>query len=111
VQADCGDGDLSEWSSSLFVTTTNVGIDSWLANSVNLYPNPAKEVVNVECRMQNEEWDGATVEVLDVYGKLLQTVEMTSEITSLNVSGLANGMYFVRVTTEQGAVTKTFVKR
>ena len=111
VQADCGDGDLSEWSASLFVTTTNVGIDSWLANSVNLYPNPAKEVVNVECRMQNEEWDGATVEVLDVYGKLLQTVEMTSEITSLNVSGLANGMYFVRVTTEQGAVTKTFVKR
>jgi hypothetical protein len=61
--------------------------------------------------MYNAQWDGATVEILDVYGKLLQTVEMTSEITTLNVSGLANGMYFVRVTTEQGAVTKAFVKR
>ena len=29
----------------------------------------------------------------------------------INVSGLANGMYFVRVTTDEGVVTKTFVKR
>ena len=61
--------------------------------------------------MNNAQWDGASVEVLDVYGKLLQTVQMTSETTVLNVSGLADGMYFVRVTTEEGSVTKTFVKR
>ena len=61
--------------------------------------------------MNNVQWDGATVEVYDVYGKLLQTVEMSSEITTLNVSGLADGMYFVRVTTDRGVVTKTFVKK
>ena len=49
--------------------------------------------------------------VFDVYGKLVQIVPVTSEITPINVSGLADGMYFVRVTTEKGAVTKTFVKR
>ena len=111
VQADCGDNNLSEWSGSINATTTNVGIDSWLAGSVSLYPNPAKEVVNVQCTMNNVQWDGATVEVYDVYGKLLQTVEMSSEITTLNVSGLADGMYFVRVTTDRGVVTKTFVKK
>jgi len=31
--------------------------------------------------------------------------------TRINVSNLSNGMYFVRVTTEAGLVTKTFVKR
>jgi hypothetical protein len=31
--------------------------------------------------------------------------------TRINVSALADGMYFVRVTTEEGTVTKTFVKR
>jgi hypothetical protein len=61
--------------------------------------------------MNNVQWDGATVEVFDVYGKLLQTDRISSEITTLNVSGLANGMYFVRVSTEEGMVTKTFVKR
>ena len=32
-------------------------------------------------------------------------------MTRINVSALANGMYFVRVTTEQGMVTKRFVKK
>ena len=52
-----------------------------------------------------------SVEVFDVYGKLLQTVSMTPETTVINVSNLAAGMYFVRVTTEQGAATKSFVKK
>ena len=61
--------------------------------------------------MDNGQWNDATIEVYDVYGKLLQIVPVTSEITPINVSGLANGMYFVRVTTEAGMVTKTFVKK
>jgi hypothetical protein len=52
-----------------------------------------------------------SIEVFDVYGKLLQTVSMTPETTTINVSGFAAGMYFVRVTTEQGAATKSFVKK
>jgi hypothetical protein len=52
-----------------------------------------------------------TMEVYDVYGKLLNTVIVTENPTRINISGLANGMYFVRVTTEEGLVTKTFVKK
>jgi len=110
VQAVC-DGQTSDWTAPITVMTTNVGIEEHLLNSVTLYPNPAKEILNVQCTMNNVQWDGATVEVFDVYGKLLQIVEISSEITTLNVSGLADGMYFVRVTTEKGAVTKTFVKK
>ncbi|MBQ3734888.1 MAG: fibronectin type III domain-containing protein [Bacteroidales bacterium] len=108
VQANCGDGNLSAWSSAVTGTTTT-GIDSWLANSVNLYPNPAKEVVNVQCTMYNVQIEA--VEVYDVYGKLINTAIVTENPTRINVSGLANGMYFVRVTTEEGMVTKTFVKK
>ena len=108
VQANCGDGNLSDWSSPITVTTT--GITNWLENCVTLFPNPAKEVVNVQCTMNNVQLTGE-LSVFDVYGKLLQIVSVTSEITPINVSGLANGMYFVRVTTEAGMVTKTFVKK
>jgi len=76
---------------------------------VSLYPNPAKEVVNVQCTMNNVQIE--TVEVFDVYGKLVNTVIVTENPTRINISGLADGMYFVRVTTEEGMVTKTFVKR
>ena len=51
------------------------------------------------------------VEVFDVFGKLINTVNVVDNPTRINVSGLANGMYFVRVTTEEGVVTKNFIKR
>ena len=108
VQADCGDGNVSAWATTT-ATTLADGVNNYLENSVVLYPNPAKEVINVQCTMN--EWNGATIEVLDVYGKLLQTLKADSEITQINVSNLANGMYFVRMTTEQGVVTKRFVKK
>ena len=109
VQADCGNGNLSDWCPVISVMTT-VGIESWLENSVTLFPNPANEVVNVQCTMHNVQLDGE-LQLFDVYGKLLQIVPITSEITPIIVSGLADGIYFVRVTTEEGVVTKTFVKK
>ena len=113
VQADCGDNNLSEWSEMLSVTTQPNGIDNHLLNSITIYPNPAKDVVNVQCTMNNVQLEG--VEVIDVYGKVVRTVVeamcASSLQTRINVSGLASGMYFVRVTTNEGAVTKTFVKK
>jgi hypothetical protein len=110
VQADCGNNNVSDWA-TITATTLADGVNSYLENSVILYPNPAKEVINVQCTMNNVQWNGALIEVLDVYGKLLQTLKADSEITQINVSNLANGMYFVRMTTEQGVVTKRFVKK
>ena len=51
------------------------------------------------------------VEVFDVFGKVIMTTNDIDNPTRINVSGLADGMYFVRVTTDRGAVTKTFVKK
>jgi len=107
VQANCGGGNVSEWSSAVTGTTTT-GIDSWLANSVSLYPNPAKEYVDIRV---DGDLNVKSMEVYDVYGKLINTVIVTENPTRINVSGLANGMYFVRVSTEAGMVTKTFVKK
>jgi hypothetical protein len=111
VQALCDEGSESEWTEIITVTTLPDGVNSYLENSVTLYPNPAKEVVNVQCTMNNVQWNGAVIEVLDVYGKLLQTLKADSEITQINVRNLANGMYFVRMTTGEGVVTKPFVKK
>ena len=111
VQANCGDNGLSEWSNSITVQTTNVGIEDHLLNSISLYPNPANDVVNVQCTMNNVQLE--SVEVIDVYGKVVRTVVGANNhspmSTRINVSGLANGMYFVRVTTDEGVATKPFV--
>ena len=108
VQAVCANGQTSDWSASLVVTTKNVGIDSWLDGSVTLYPNPAKEYVDIRV---DGDLNVTMMEVYDVYGKLVNTVNVVDNPTRINISDLANGMYFVRVTTEAGMVTKTFVKK
>ena len=106
VQAVCEEGNVSEWSPAVEATTTN--LNSYLENNVTLYPNPAKEFVDVRI---DGDLNVTGMEVYDVYGKLINTINVIDNTTHINVSGLANGMYFVRVTTEQGVVTKRFVKR
>ncbi|MCR4826541.1 MAG: T9SS type A sorting domain-containing protein, partial [Bacteroidales bacterium] len=118
VQAVCAEDNLSDWSEILIATATNSSIDSYLLNSIALYPNPANDVVNVECTMNNVQLEG--IEVIDVYGKIITTVgtrfiasaqSPASAPIQINVSSLANGMYFVRVTTDEGVATKTFIKK
>ena len=61
--------------------------------------------------MNNVQLEG--IEVIDVYGKVVRTMvgANNDSPTQINVFGLATGMYFVRVTTDKGMVTKPFVKR
>ena len=86
----------------------STGIESRLANSVTLYPNPANEYVEIRV---DGDVNVTMMEVYDVYGKLVRLPDATPPQTRINVSGLSAGTYFVRVTTEGGVVTKTFVKR
>ena len=109
VQAVCEEGNESEWSAPIVVTTL-VGINSYLESNVTLYPNPAKEFVDVRI---DGDVNVTGMEVYDVYGKLIRTVVGANNDSPLriNVSDFSAGMYFVRVTTEQGMVTKRFVKK
>ena len=68
--------------------------------------------------MNNAQCSG--IEIVDGYGKIITTIGTrfiasaqfpASAPTQINVSGLAAGMYFVRVTTDKGVVTRPFVKR
>ena len=89
--------------------------DHPLANNMRVYPNPAKNFVNVEFTMNNEQMEVESVEVYDVYGKLMRTGVETNHYspvqTRINVSDFPSGVYFVRVSTEKGMITKPFVKQ
>ena len=98
------------------MTDANTGEAGMLAADrdmvdILVYPNPTRDFINVQCTMYNVQLEG--IEVIDVYGKVVRTVvgANNDSPTQINVSGLAAGMYFVRVTTEEGTVTKAFVKR
>lgn len=73
--------------------------------TVSVYPNPFSNQVNISCK--NEvDINGKTIKLYDVTGKLFLTQVITTQKTSINVSNLPSGMYFLKV--EGGNAPKVF---
>ena len=110
VRADCGDSTWSSWSDRITVATPYVGIEERLQKAVTLYPNPATSYVDVRV---DGDVNVTGMEVYDVFGKIVRRADVcnTSLQGRIDVSNLSNGIYFVRVKTDRGNVSKKFVKQ
>ena len=75
--------------------------------SVGLYPNPAKDNLFI-----TTEETVVELSVFDVYGRQHNNILASQQgnETNINVSNLNNGVYFVRVKTENSEIVKRFVK-
>ena len=95
----------SEPSETFTVTVVDDAIDE-LSSSLRLYPNPVNDKLYIETEIEIEE-----VVVYDVYGRL-QVTETPShqENTTIDVSEFNAGVYFMMIKTNDGVVTKRFVK-
>ena len=105
VKAVCGTI-VSQPSAMATFETLPDGVDVY-ANSTVLYPNPTTG----QFRIENSELRIENVEVYDVFGKLLNSVEMNDHSTVIDVSGYAAGIYFTRIYTDKGVVTRRIVKK
>jgi hypothetical protein len=97
---------VSAWSDQKsFTTPQDQGIDDVNGSMVNLYPNPASQQVTVS------GFEGqATVSVVDMNGREVYTATANGSLT-IDVSGMAKGAYFVRITGESSsAIRKLIVK-
>lgn len=108
VVAHCTNGVTSDPSNTITVTTTNVGVNDYdLDRNVSVYPNPT----NGQFIISNEQCVISSVEVYDVYGKLLSIVEVNDTQVTLSLSDRASGVYFTKILTADGIVTKRIVKK
>lgn len=96
------------WSHLVYTTTngTNTTVQS-------LFPNPCSGILNVSFGTVSEST--FSVEIVDAFGKTYQTTSSNdlngSSFTSFDITDLANGIYFVRINTEEGTSEMTkFVK-
>lgn len=87
---------------------STVGLNDFTLNEVEIYPNPANDFVtlNVIGRIsQNAEYSIYGAED----GKILRQESLTSNQVRLNVSSLAQGVYFVRITDVDRIVVKKLI--
>ncbi len=61
---------------------------------VFIYPNPAKNMVNIQYNTNNQN---ATVSIMDAVGKIVKQQLLNNNSTAINISELANGIYTISV--------------
>lgn len=77
-----------------------------LASAIKMYPNPAKETLNID-------FEGSSIQhvaVSDVVGNVLFGQATTGGHTQLNTAPLAPGIYFLKLTGNGDAATVKFIK-
>lgn len=72
-----------------------------LSGQLKVYPNPATDKLQIQTDLQLKD-----IEVADITGRLLYI----TTAKTIDCSGFANGVYFIRATTEKGIIIKKFIK-
>ena len=92
----------------------SVGVEDYTRSEdvILIYPNPARDYVDVRVTDENIRISG--IEVYDIHGKVVRTVVGTNDGSPtyrINLAGLAEGIYIAHVRTETGIIDLKFVKK
>jgi len=82
--------------------TAGVGVDNH-ETTTSIYPNPAKNVLNIT---SNENIN--RVEVFNMMGQMVGAYDANDTYTQINTTAFANGVYTVKIETENGTTTRKF---
>jgi lysyl endopeptidase len=85
----------------------SVNLDELLLEQIGIYPNPTTDVVTVHIPFASE----TQLEILSVNGTTIYSRTSSEEKITLDLSGLAAGMYTAKIITSKGAVVKKIVKQ
>lgn len=84
-----------------------IGVEDYNQDRVGLYPNPTTSQVTVTSTKSIQ-----TVELYDLSGRMLDRMSVNGTQATVNVSHLANGVYFAKIYTEdQKATVSKFIKQ
>jgi hypothetical protein len=73
--------------------------------ALRIYPQPTSDFLIVETESTAQK-----IEILSSNGSLISISQVNGKRNQLDVSGLAAGLYFIRVYTEQGCTVQRFIR-
>ena len=85
------------------IDVTGVGVEDFTLETT-VYPNPATDVINI-----NTTENVQRVEIFNMQGQLVKFE--TGEVTSFSVKDLANGVYTLKLTTDNGTSMHKIIKK
>ncbi|WP_242206564.1 T9SS type A sorting domain-containing protein [Aestuariivivens insulae] len=89
--------------------TATLGVNDKILNDFAMYPNPAKDIVNLKFNKISN--NNIAVNIYDIQGKLIKYVSKTlrNQSVQLDISNLNTGMYFLKVHDGTNESTKKLI--
>ena len=85
---------------------TVLGVDSFELSKIKIYPNPATEnTLNITTDRD------LNVSVFDILGKQILKDNVSNNNTNIDISSLNSGIYFVKLSSDEGTITRKFIKK
>ncbi len=88
--------------------TTAVSSPAWTQERINVYPNPASKTLTVQFNGNRQV--PISILIMDIYGKIHLRQSHSLDNIEIPLDGLAKGVYFMKLLSDAGLVTKKFIK-
>ncbi|MCO6501060.1 MAG: T9SS type A sorting domain-containing protein [Vicingus serpentipes] len=75
---------------------------------IQIYPNPTSNIININ--MGNNQLSNASIDVINVLGKIIYNKEVLKQEVTLNLNHYPNGVYFIRFSNHIGSTIYKIVK-
>lgn len=86
----------------------STSVDSYsLVSKVKIFPNPAYNNLFIDLP---EQLVNSKIIITDIQGKYIQSFIATTKLNNIEISNLSSGLYFIRVSTDDGNGIFKFVK-
>ena|SRR5690554_373136 len=78
-----------------------------ILENVSIYPNPTNDLINIK-GLSGGEYQ---ITILDLSGRVVQATKTFTSNTTLNLSGIQNGIYLARITKDNAEQVTRIVKQ
>ncbi|MEN9943506.1 MAG: hypothetical protein RLZZ91_1507 [Bacteroidota bacterium] len=94
-------------STQFYGVSVDVSVQEIIASNLRIYPNPTRDVVNIQWDFMNEN---TYLSVYDNAGKLLSSVKLNNQsLQQVDLSRYENGVYQLRLSNENAVIMKAIV--
>jgi len=106
VIAVANDASSTAGTKTITISNQSVGVNEVALQKVNIYPNPVKNQLFIELDNQ-----GVTeMLIIDYSGRVVKTI-MNNSVNSIDVADLTQGIYVLKISTKNGVLTNSFIKK
>jgi hypothetical protein len=91
---------------NISIIGVNTAVSTVSTDNISVFPSLAREVLNISGISVK-----TTASIYNLNGKLVQTKELANGANQLSITNLTNGIYIVKLQTENNTIAKKFVKQ